>query len=252
MSSTPNSESDPVEVLTGTSLPLESNPVSPSQIARGSVEPSMEEVGSYSPADSHIDNQAYSPTTPALVDPRGSPQQLSDSRESIYSIDTTSSPQQLLDPRGPMYAIDTRGSPQQSSGPSQQYSEPTQQSSGPIKQSSSPPQQRPDLSQQRPDPRGPTKQYTVSFTTHIPADKLPQDARLFVGNLAVEKTSMEELAQVFVKYGNILEISMKQSFAFVQFDNAAACTMAIQCENHRMIGDLRLGSLASSRFEAIH
>lgn len=69
----------------------------------------------------------------------------------------------------------------------------------------------------------------------------PAQSRLFIGNLATEKTSKEELASIFVKYGNILEISLKSSYGFIQFDTSSALEMAIQNENGRLVGGLRLG-----------
>jgi RNA recognition motif-containing protein len=59
--------------------------------------------------------------------------------------------------------------------------------------------------------------------------------------LATEKTNREEIASIFVKYGNILEISLKGSYGFVQFDNHVSCENAINSENRRLVGDLKLG-----------
>ncbi|KAH6582970.1 hypothetical protein BASA60_001657, partial [Batrachochytrium salamandrivorans] len=70
--------------------------------------------------------------------------------------------------------------------------------------------------------------------------KVRPSSRLFLGNLPSEKTSHAEIAGIFAKYGSIVEIILKSSFGFVQFDNPVSCQMAIQCENHRTLGDLKL------------
>lgn len=85
-------------------------------------------------------------------------------------------------------------------------------------------------------------QNTIKLNLDQPVDSLPVGARLFMGNLATERTSPMEVASMFVKYGNILEVSLKGSYGFVQFDNPTSCLMAIQCENKRTVCDLKIGS----------
>nr|KAJ3420173.1 hypothetical protein HK105_006006 [Polyrhizophydium stewartii] len=83
--------------------------------------------------------------------------------------------------------------------------------------------------------------HSVRFSAEPGASsRAPPNSRLFIGNLPSEKTTKREIASIFVKYGSILEISLKSSFGFVQYDNPTSCQMAIQCENHRTIGDLKL------------
>ena len=71
---------------------------------------------------------------------------------------------------------------------------------------------------------------------------LPPNSRLFIGNLPSEKTSLDEIASIFAKYGNIEEITLKETYGFVQFATADACRKAIKAENHRELGNLRLGN----------
>ena len=67
-------------------------------------------------------------------------------------------------------------------------------------------------------------------------------SRLFIGNLASEKTSREELTDVFKQYGNIVEdIVIKRSFGFVQFDSPESAKAAMEGEQGRIIGGMRLG-----------
>ncbi|KAJ3200930.1 hypothetical protein HDU67_001708, partial [Dinochytrium kinnereticum] len=70
--------------------------------------------------------------------------------------------------------------------------------------------------------------------------KLPPNARLFLGNLASERTTKYEVAAIFAHYGNIVEILLKGSFGFVQFTDPVACQEAIRLEQGRMVGGLNL------------
>jgi len=48
----------------------------------------------------------------------------------------------------------------------------------------------------------------------------PPNCRIFLGNLASEKTSRKELQEIFSKYGEIVEeIVLRRSFGFIQYDN---------------------------------
>ncbi|RKO93245.1 hypothetical protein BDK51DRAFT_1541, partial [Blyttiomyces helicus] len=52
-------------------------------------------------------------------------------------------------------------------------------------------------------------------------------SRLFVGNLAAEKTDKRQVADLFAQFGNIAEITFKGTFGFVQFESVEACQRAI-------------------------
>lgn len=69
----------------------------------------------------------------------------------------------------------------------------------------------------------------------------PMGSRLFIGRLATERVTREELAQIFVKYGPIHEVSLKNSFGFVQFETPEACQQAVLHEQGRQLGGLSLG-----------
>lgn len=75
---------------------------------------------------------------------------------------------------------------------------------------------------------------------------LPPGSRLFIGNLASEYTDRTHIARIFAKYGNIIEISLKESYGFVQFDNPESCRMAIAAEQGRVIAGMMI-DLKSSR-----
>jgi len=71
----------------------------------------------------------------------------------------------------------------------------------------------------------------------------PNNCRIFLGNLASEKTSRAELFDIFGKYGNIVEdIVLRRSFGFVQYDNPQSAMAAIQGENGRIIGGIKVGT----------
>ncbi|KAI9030393.1 hypothetical protein DFJ74DRAFT_468365 [Hyaloraphidium curvatum] len=79
---------------------------------------------------------------------------------------------------------------------------------------------------------------------------LPNDSRLFVGNLASEKTSKEEMARIFAQYGDVYEIVIKDSYGFIQYDNAESVLEAIRMENGRLLAGLKLDlSVAKNRRE---
>eukprot|EP00005_Dracoamoeba_jomungandri_P010900 CAMPEP_0174275144 /NCGR_PEP_ID=MMETSP0439-20130205/59668_1 /TAXON_ID=0 /ORGANISM="Stereomyxa ramosa, Strain Chinc5" /LENGTH=617 /DNA_ID=CAMNT_0015367225 /DNA_START=561 /DNA_END=2411 /DNA_ORIENTATION=- len=75
------------------------------------------------------------------------------------------------------------------------------------------------------------------------------NCRIFIGNLATEKTSHAELREIFSKYGRITEdIVLRKSFGFVQFATPEAARDAIKGENGRLIGGLRIDiSMADNR-----
>lgn len=66
------------------------------------------------------------------------------------------------------------------------------------------------------------------------------NSRIFLGNLPSERTSKEELYEVFGKYGKIEDIVLRRSFGFIQFDSADAAKAAITNENGRVIGGMRV------------
>jgi len=69
------------------------------------------------------------------------------------------------------------------------------------------------------------------------------NSRLFIGNLACEKTSPRELFEIFAKYGRIVEdIVLRRSFGFIQYDKPESALAAMQGEQGRIIGGMRIGN----------
>lgn len=75
------------------------------------------------------------------------------------------------------------------------------------------------------------------------------NCRIFLGNLASERTSPAELKEIFSKYGKVNDdIVLRKSFGFIQFDTPQAALDAIAGENGRLIGGMRLDlNLADNR-----
>ena len=79
--------------------------------------------------------------------------------------------------------------------------------------------------------------------------QFPPACRVFIGNLATEKTNAREIEGIFAKYGRLAEPPvLRRSFGFVQFDDPRAAQAAIEREQGTMIGGLRVDlSLADNR-----
>ncbi|CAL9733998.1 nuclear polyadenylated RNA-binding protein 3 [Monosporozyma servazzii] len=60
---------------------------------------------------------------------------------------------------------------------------------------------------------------------------IPQRSRLFIGNLPLKNASKEELFRIFVPYGHILQINIKNAFGFIQYDNPHSVLEAIKYES---------------------
>lgn len=76
-----------------------------------------------------------------------------------------------------------------------------------------------------------------------------RNSRVFIGNLASEATTENDLYAVFSKYGRLMETPvLRRSFGFVQFETPEAAANAISSEQGRSIGGMRVDlSLADNR-----
>lgn len=83
------------------------------------------------------------------------------------------------------------------------------------------------------------------MTEHQPAAAVappPPNSRIFLGNLASEKTTIAELIQIFSRYGRIIEEPVvRKSFGFIQYDNPDSARAAIEGEAGRILGGMKLG-----------
>ncbi len=106
--------------------------------------------------------------------------------------------------------------------------------------------ERKERSERREEGSEPSRKYhpvhTVAF--YPPAgliSKLPRGARLFLGRLPQQMTK-DELASIFVQYGNIVEIVLKGVFGFIQFETHEECKEAADRENQRELHGSRIGT----------
>ena len=73
------------------------------------------------------------------------------------------------------------------------------------------------------------------------SDPKMMSARVFVGNLAAEKVSRQDVEKMFTSHGKILGISLHKSYGFVQFDDEESAKEAVKALNGTMLHGLRLG-----------
>ncbi|KAG9292850.1 hypothetical protein G9A89_016212 [Geosiphon pyriformis] len=83
--------------------------------------------------------------------------------------------------------------------------------------------------------------YSLRRISDAEFQALPSGSRLFLGNLSTHSTSKQELFDIFTPFGEILQISIKNSFGFVQYDNPESVLNAIERENGRVLHGLKLG-----------
>ncbi|SGZ48433.1 CIC11C00000005453 [Sungouiella intermedia] len=63
-------------------------------------------------------------------------------------------------------------------------------------------------------------------------DDLPENLRLFVGNLPANTITKEDLFRIFSQYGEVLQISIKAGYGFIQYRTAEACAESIKGETN--------------------
>ncbi|KAG7894438.1 hypothetical protein KL907_002448 [Ogataea polymorpha] len=95
---------------------------------------------------------------------------------------------------------------------------------------------RPDITQpMSPDERSSYEQYLRDEDTALSSgkwDNFPIGSRLFIGNLAVNTLSKEDVYRIFHPYGEVKQVNLKQGFGFVQYAKAEECSRAIEGEKN--------------------
>lgn len=66
------------------------------------------------------------------------------------------------------------------------------------------------------------------------------NSRVFVGNLAAEKVTRQEVEQLFSEYGKVLGVSLHKSYGFVQFAEEECAKSSVKGLNGHSLHDLRL------------
>ncbi|KAG7706440.1 hypothetical protein KL929_002957 [Ogataea haglerorum] len=95
---------------------------------------------------------------------------------------------------------------------------------------------RPDITQpMSSEERSSYEQYLRDEDTALSSgkwDNFPIGSRLFIGNLAVNTLSKEDVYRIFHPYGEVKQVNLKQGFGFVQFAKAEECSRAIEGEKN--------------------
>lgn len=70
----------------------------------------------------------------------------------------------------------------------------------------------------------------VKYSNRRLLDNLPENSRLFIGNLASNSVSKKDLFRICNQYGEVLHILIKGGYGFVQFKTAEQCAACIKGE----------------------
>jgi len=64
-------------------------------------------------------------------------------------------------------------------------------------------------------------------------DDLPENSRLFIGNVNGDRVQREDIRDLFRKYGTVIDVHVNQTFAFVEFENVEQAREARERLNGR-------------------
>ena len=66
-------------------------------------------------------------------------------------------------------------------------------------------------------------------------------ARVFIGNLAADKVTRQDVMKLFEPYGKVLGVSLHKSYGFVQFENEKDAREAVKVTHGKTVEGLRVG-----------
>ena len=72
-------------------------------------------------------------------------------------------------------------------------------------------------------------------------DPMMMNARVFIGNLASDKLSRQDVMKMFEPHGKVLGVSLHKSYGFVQFDNEKEAKAAVKATDGIVVEGLRIG-----------
>lgn len=72
-------------------------------------------------------------------------------------------------------------------------------------------------------------------------DPKMMNARVFIGNLAADRVSRQDVVKLFEPHGKVLGVSLHKSYGFVQFENEESAKDAVKAINGKMVEGLRVG-----------
>ena len=67
------------------------------------------------------------------------------------------------------------------------------------------------------------------------------NSRVFIGNLASDRVSRQDVVKMFEPYGKVLGVSLHKSYGFVQFDDEDSAKEAVKGIDGRIVEGLRVG-----------
>ena len=72
-------------------------------------------------------------------------------------------------------------------------------------------------------------------------DPKMMNARVFIGNLAADRITRQDVMKIFEPHGKVLGISLHKSYGFVQFENEEEAKAAVKVTNGKLVEGLRMG-----------
>ena len=72
-------------------------------------------------------------------------------------------------------------------------------------------------------------------------DPKMMNSRVFIGNLAADRVTRQDVVKLFEPHGKVLGVSLHKSYGFVQFDNEEEAKAAVKATNGKMVEGLRMG-----------
>ena len=73
------------------------------------------------------------------------------------------------------------------------------------------------------------------------SDPKMMNARVFVGNLASDKVTRQEVVKLFEPHGKVLGVSLHKNYGFVQFESEKEAKAAAKATNGVNVEGLRIG-----------
>ena len=72
-------------------------------------------------------------------------------------------------------------------------------------------------------------------------DPKMMNARVFIGNLAADKVTRQDVMKLFQPHGKVLGVSLHKSYGFVQFANEEEAKVAVKATNGAFVQGLKVG-----------
>ena len=87
------------------------------------------------------------------------------------------------------------------------------------------------------------KKYDREGRNTSSSDPKMMNARVFIGNLAAEKVTRQDVMKLFQSHGKVLGVSLHRSYGFVQFDKEESAEVAVKAIHGKTVQGLRVGEV---------